>query len=287
MSDTSAKSSRFQEELRAAINRLSKDGWTVEVEPSTVPTQLKHFRPDFIARRGEEILVGEVKFRGEKELGSLEALTHAVEQIPHANLEMIWLGEAEEPPSEDDVVSMATTALDLAAISAAGAMLLAWASLEGALEKRGGSYPIGTELQRTPNARQRLSTMANLGELSEIQFRKLYLASKERNALAHGVNRTPQRDSIEYVAQTAIAIARDTHFSIEEMIEWFLENYKIPGEGVPFDGREGGYQYVAGGPHSADDVLTARFDHMPIEDIDAAVEQIESESVEWVRREDY
>lgn len=70
----------------------------------------------------------------------------------------------------------------------------------------------------------------------------------------------------------------------EEMAEWFLENYEDPANGVPYDGREGGYQYVNGGPYWGSDVLYESFPDASEEDVKKAVDIIECNGgPEWVR----
>lgn len=43
------------------------------------------------------------------------------------------------------------------------------------------------------------------------------------------------------------------------MREWFLARYCDPAFATPYDGREGGYQYIHGGPFNPSDVLHQRF----------------------------
>jgi hypothetical protein len=78
--------------------------------------------------------------------------------------------------------------------------------------------------------------------------------------------------------------------SVDAMVNWFFERYEDPANGVPYDGKEGGYQYFAGGPYNAEDELrdafddgTKRIDRM----IQAAVDRIERDGIEWVKRGEY
>jgi len=57
------------------------------------------------------------------------------------------------------------------------------------------------------------------------------------------------------------------------MREWFLARYCDPSEETPYNGREGGYLFIHGGPYDPDEVLRARFsgivdDHLMKEVID-------------------
>ena len=49
--------------------------------------------------------------------------------------------------------------------------------------------------------------------------------------------------------------------SAEEMAQWFLENYSDPVHSLPYCSADGGYQYFAGGPYDAEDVLRGQFEH--------------------------
>lgn len=44
-----------------------------------------------------------------------------------------------------------------------------------------------------------------------------------------------------------------------ELINWFHQNYEDPANSLPFNSREGGYQWVNGGPYTAIECLEERF----------------------------
>lgn len=71
------------------------------------------------------------------------------------------------------------------------------------------------------------------------------------------------------------------------MVDWFFEHYENPAHGVPYESREGGYQYVFGGPYDAREELQESFPYAAPEDIEEAVEAIERESLEWVKKGQY
>lgn len=69
---------------------------------------------------------------------------------------------------------------------------------------------------------------------------------------------------------------------VEAMVNWWLENFEDPAEMTPYESREGGYQWVWGGPHEPDDLLPGYFDGASEEDLDAAVREISSDGIyEW------
>lgn len=73
---------------------------------------------------------------------------------------------------------------------------------------------------------------------------------------------------------------------IDLMREWFFENYSDPID-LPYNGREGGYQYIHGGPYSAGEELFGTFSGY-IDDrfIEELVDDLESQNYEWGRNPD-
>jgi hypothetical protein len=70
--------------------------------------------------------------------------------------------------------------------------------------------------------------------------------------------------------------------SVQDMVDWFFENYKDPADGVPYDSAEGGYLYMSGGPYDAEDVLTEEFSDVDANKVEQAVEIINNHGWEWV-----
>lgn len=69
----------------------------------------------------------------------------------------------------------------------------------------------------------------------------------------------------------------------EAVKAWFLLNFENPAENTPFNSREGGYQYIWGGPHEAREEIEGYFgyDTIPEKDLDAIVSDLERDSWEW------
>jgi hypothetical protein len=71
--------------------------------------------------------------------------------------------------------------------------------------------------------------------------------------------------------------------AVEAITTWFFENFEDPVECTPYCSADGGYQYIWGGPYTADKVLDDAFDgEVDQHVICEAVEQIEKEGFEWV-----
>jgi len=70
---------------------------------------------------------------------------------------------------------------------------------------------------------------------------------------------------------------------IQAMVEWFGENFEDPSQHTPYNGQEGGFQYIWGGPYNASAELEDAFSGKASQDeIDAAVEEVESDATfDW------
>ncbi len=75
---------------------------------------------------------------------------------------------------------------------------------------------------------------------------------------------------------------------VDELVKWFFSHYEDPANGVLHDRREGGYQYLLGGPENANDVLREYFeDRVPEHVILEAADVIERDGWEWVEINQY
>ncbi|RWQ40187.1 MAG: hypothetical protein EOS20_03880 [Mesorhizobium sp.] len=64
--------------------------------------------------------------------------------------------------------------------------------------------------------------------------------------------------------------------AIEWIVKWFFHNFEDPVHNTPYDGREGGYQYLWGGPYETYDEVDSRFSRLVADDVaEAAIEEIE------------
>lgn len=69
---------------------------------------------------------------------------------------------------------------------------------------------------------------------------------------------------------------------VQRLIDWFFAHYEDPAHSLPYDSGEGGYQWIYGPPHDAEEELGAAF---PDEDpavIEHAVCAIHDYGTEWV-----
>lgn len=87
--------------------------------------------------------------------------------------------------------------------------------------------------------------------------------------------------------QTLIAAWPDCHEAecvqavVKDMLDWFHANYEDPAENMPYESAEGGYQWVCGGPYSADEELNEKFDAVPQCVRDVAIGILDEAGYEW------
>lgn len=78
------------------------------------------------------------------------------------------------------------------------------------------------------------------------------------------------------------ALGFDADENIERMVEWFRANFEDPANSLPYESKEGGYQWLFGGPYDAGEELSSAFPDADDERIDGAVERLQRGGVlEW------
>lgn len=71
--------------------------------------------------------------------------------------------------------------------------------------------------------------------------------------------------------------------AVEAIKDWFFDNFEDPAQHTPYNGAEGGYLYIRGGPYDARDIVENVFADTASEElIKAAIDEIEAEGHEWV-----
>jgi hypothetical protein len=72
---------------------------------------------------------------------------------------------------------------------------------------------------------------------------------------------------------------------VEAVKEWFLSNFEDPVHETPYNGQEGGYQYIWGGPFDAREQIEGYFgSSVPEEIIEQVVSALEEEASDWAPR---
>ena len=74
---------------------------------------------------------------------------------------------------------------------------------------------------------------------------------------------------------------------IRMMVDWFHAHFEDPAHRTPYESKEGGYQWIWGGPHSADEEIQDEFsDVVDFETMQEAVQQVERDGLfDWAPKE--
>jgi hypothetical protein len=69
---------------------------------------------------------------------------------------------------------------------------------------------------------------------------------------------------------------------VQAIKDWFLSNFEDPAESTPYESREGGYQYIWGGPYDAREQIEGYFgDSISDDVIDTVVHDLDGDALEW------
>jgi hypothetical protein len=226
-------------EIASTLEELTRQGWTVYLSPSRGqvdwwPEALRNFEPDYAARKGDEIIIGEIKSRNPRSLQSLDGLARAVAKVPNARLEVHWLGDiaaiASAAPLADvdprDVLSQVNEARILLGIGhVRAAALIAWSAVEGALLYHAArlDIPLQEDASSARSAWQLLSYLDSLGYVNETDLKRLTELRSHRNAVAHfsGPGTPASREDTEYGLDFAERLLRGQYVSVDQMVDWY------------------------------------------------------------------
>jgi hypothetical protein len=75
--------------------------------------------------------------------------------------------------------------------------------------------------------------------------------------------------------------------SVDQVYNWFIENYDDPANGVPYSSSEGGYQYWNGGPYDPNDEIQAHYPHIDQDVLKEVLDKIYAFGSEWVKKGEY
>lgn len=184
----------------ALVEKVASDyrakGYDVTVQPSSeqLPAPLAAYRPDIVARKGDESVVVEVKSRHAlRQSPQAQQLATAVRQLPGWRFELVVarpeiafpLPVGAQPWDTQDIKNALDEASTLLHAGHHGpALLVAWAATEAALRLLAAKEGISVERSE---ANALLNRLTAYGVLTRQQFRALISALEIRNALAHGL----------------------------------------------------------------------------------------------------
>lgn len=280
--------------LNQVRRELEQDGYSVIVRPraENMPQELEGFVPDLLARRGDQTVIVEVKTSDAlAQSDELARLSSVVEKLQGFELRLEVLRREPDqviPIPSEVLVDRLDSVRELAEFQRLdAALLVGWATFEGALRVRASE-------SSTIDAGERVAASALVRELiSEDFLPEAWLPEVDRISqirahLAHGFNTKVVQEDVKRLIEMSAYLLEDVSVSVERLIEWFLDNYEDPANGVPYDSREGGYQYYAGGPYDPWDVLSNEFEDVPRFIVESAASELASQrGDEWVKKGQY
>jgi REase_AHJR-like len=186
-STLTAAARRVQELAREYQDR----GYEVTVEPDStqLPAPLANFRPDLVARKGDDVVVVEVKPRGSLSDPQLRELAKAVRGQPGWRFELVLLQPEPGPPGARawSAEEVADNLRQVEAILRSGypeaGLLLAWSAAEATLRLLAEKE--GLTLDRD-DAVYLLRLLVTRAVVTREQYDHLWAGLELRNAVAHG-----------------------------------------------------------------------------------------------------
>lgn len=227
----------LRERVDEVLAELERDGWEIlpadQLAGLSVPSRLVQLAPDIVAKKGSELLVGEFKSRNSRGLDVLNDLADAVAELPNARLEVYWLGDdPQTDPARERIREVARNAQTLlTAGQYSAAAVIAWAAVEGALERYAVDIqaPVAEETDRAPMPWQLLSRLYSLGYVGEKDYQQLAELRKQRNAAAHLRQfDPPEAGTIRYVLAVVERMVNGQYVPVDQMVEWYAGRYDYP-----------------------------------------------------------
>ena len=179
-----------------------KKGYEVAREPQL--DFLPDFRPDLVARKGDEAIVVEVKARSSLAVNpKLREFAEVIRSRPGWSFDLVLVGEPEKLTSPEDAqpfdregilqqIKKAERALDSGLTEAA--FLLAWSACEAAV--RALNLAEGISDRGISTSSYVLGMAVSQGVISREDYNKLTGMMRYRNAIAHGFSLSDFSDDL-------------------------------------------------------------------------------------------
>jgi uncharacterized protein YutE (UPF0331/DUF86 family) len=189
-----------RERLLKLAEEYRNKGYEVSFRPNPedLPDFLRNYRPDMIARRGDEAVIIEVKSRSSLNSSStqyLRNLAQVVEQHPGWRFELVMTNpedaayspKAESSLQQPEIETRLQVARQLATQHPESAILYSWSLVEATL--RLVAEHEGLSLQRF-DPLYLVKQLVTEGVISRPEYQLLVNALSLRNAIAHGFKTT-------------------------------------------------------------------------------------------------
>jgi uncharacterized protein YutE (UPF0331/DUF86 family) len=286
-----------KDKITAVANQYRKEGYEVIFEHASMPLFLRDVDVDMVAlSKDDNVLIEVVSQASVNDRNKLEHLAKLVQNREKWRFEVIVTNpkvEIREGISLQETIDRIEQAKQLLSNEQPlASILLAWSSTESILRVLAENDDLKLK-NRSPV--QLTKTLYSHGTIGPSAYEILLKAAKQRNYIAHGYqedqtdidNEALAKELLEITSSLLSRLASDVgvekdQLTSDELVEWFYEHYKDPANGVPFESREGGYQYFNGGPYDPWEVLADEFSWVHEEVIEDAANRIYPNGFEWV-----
>jgi uncharacterized protein YutE (UPF0331/DUF86 family) len=290
-----------KKKINSVANQYKKDGYTVIFESISMPEFLKDVQVDMVAlSENDNVLIEVVSQASVKNREKLEHLAKLVQNREKWRFEIIVTNPKEEERqsiSLQEIMDRIEQAKQLLNNDQGlAAILLAWSSTEAVMRVLAEKDDVKLK-NRSPI--QLTKTLYSIGSIGPSAYEVLIRVAKQRNNIAHGYqeddhisDNTLARELLETTSDLLRRLASGIEegkeqLTSDELVEWFYEHYDDPANGVPYESREGGYQYFNGGPYDPWEVLAHEFSWVHEEVIEEAANKIYPNGYEWIEKGQY
>lgn len=291
-----------KKKINSVANQYKKEGYTIIFESTNMPGFLKDIKVDMVALSAKDnVLIEVVSQASVKDREKLERLATLVQNREKWRFEVIVTNPKEKERqsiSLQEIMDRIEQAKQLLSNDQGlAAILLAWSSTEAVMRVLAEKDDVKLK-NRSPI--QLTKTLYSIGSIGPSAYEVLIRVAKQRNSIAHGYqedeqisdNNTLARELLDTTSDLLRRLASEVEEEKEqltsgELVEWFYEHYDDPANGVPYESREGGYQYFNGGPYDPWEVLADEFSWVHEEVIEEAANKIYPNGYEWIVKGQY
>lgn len=227
----------IERRIREIVKDYQSKGYTVIVNPkqSELPSFIKGFQPDIIAKREDENVLIEVKTKTDRaDLRQFESLAAELQKKKNWRFEVVFTNPKSKPLALDNQRTLNDQSVNrrIAEInklinydSFEAAFLLSWATIEAVLRQKLTNEKSATIEKQTLSV---IRTMFSLGLLNQRDYKLLQEINQKRNHLIHGFNQPIDKKTILDVLHLINNLTGKNRES--ELLDWLnaidLENYE-------------------------------------------------------------
>lgn len=287
--------------VRELVRSYTEKGYRVLKEPGEYPDFLAGLQPDLVAiSKKDKVVIEVTSYLSLKKSEKLRKIAEVVENQPKWRFELVVTNPQAQGPGFIEAAEIEERFLSARSLANQGqwlaSFLVAWSCAEPLLRQISGEEQ---EIKRPTPLLLLTKKLFTTGAIPRPVHDALVAAAKVRSYAVHGV-------SIEGAPIDEILVSRllracesllstqaitgdqqEEDGQVEQLVEWFFENYEDPANGVPYESAEGGYQYIAGGPYDPQEELSEHFPDASPALIEEALKRIHPLGFEWVKKGEY